>query len=300
MKLKLALSFILISLFFNNVYAVSPDASTCVQALEKNDLNAALVLAKKAISINKSDYDALICQGRVLAAKGELDSALTSFKLADTQSTDAFEKAIATLLVGRTQYALKQNDIAIASFQQTIAHAVTAKNKGFERVGHNAIGDVYFDNNQLEQALTEYLLANKLAANDNERGSSSEKIALTYHKMNTDDLALEYQIRAYLMYETVGTLDEYARSGIELGRYYSISKQYVSAENVLNKIIKLAKEQGGAYYEAKGSCVLAKVKVVTGDVPTAKGLVQYAKEIAKNSKDKEFEQEIEQETSGLF
>jgi tetratricopeptide (TPR) repeat protein len=300
MKLQFTLIFIFISLFINNVYAISYDAGACVQALEKNDLNAALAHAKKATSNNLADHDALICQGRVLATKGELDSALASFKLADTKSTDAFEKAITTLLIGRTQYALKRNELAIASFQQSISNAVVAKNKGFERIGHNAIGDVYFENNQLDQALSEYLLAHKLAENDNERGNSSEKVALTYHKMNMDDLALEYQIRAYLMYETVGTLDEYARSGIELGRYYNISKKYVNSENVLNKIIKLAKEQGGVYYEALGSCVLAKVKVVTGDVKAAKTLVEHAKEIAKNSKDKGFEQEIELEASDLI
>ena len=97
-----------------------------------------------------------------------------------------------------------------------------------------------------------------------------------------------------------GTLDQYAHSSIELGRYYLIAKNYGSAENILNKIIKFAKEQGGAFYEAQGSYVLAKVKVAKGDTESAKSLIDNAKTIAKNTNDKELEAEIEKETAGLF
>jgi tetratricopeptide (TPR) repeat protein len=300
MKLQVTLSSIIITLFFNNIYAASKEADACNQAFQKGDVSSALIQAKKALSNNNSDKDALICQGRALTAKSDFDAALASYKLADAQSTDAFDKTISALLIGRTYSSLKQNELAIASFQQTIMNAKAAKNQAFERMGHNEIGDVYFESNQLAQALAEYMLGSKLAANDNERGESYEKAALTHHKMNQNDLALEYQIKSYLMYDKVGTLDQYAHSSIELGRYYNISKNYTSAENVLNKIIKFAKEQGGAYYEAQGSYVLAKVKVAKGDIPAAKTLVEYAKSIAKTTNDKALAQEIDQETAGLF
>ena len=102
------------------------------------------------------------------------------------------------------------------------------------------------------------------------------------------------------MNETAGNLDQYSHSSIELGRYYAIEKKYTSAENVLNKIIKFAKEQGGAYFEAQGSYILAKVKVATGDIPTAKALVEHAKMIAKTTSDKALDEEIDQETKNLF
>ena len=118
--------------------------------------------------------------------------------------------------------------------------------------------------------------------------------------MNHNAPALEYEIKAYLMYENVGTLDQYAHSSIELGRYYTVEKSYVSAENTLNKIIKFAKEQGGAYYEATGSYMLAKVKVAQGDTAAAKILIEKAKSIAKSTNDKALEAEIEQQTKDLF
>lgn len=300
MKLQITLCLLIISLFYNNVYANNQDVAACNQALGKGDSASALTIANKILSSKKTDKDALICQGRALAAKGDFNGALAAYKLADINSADAFDKTISTLLIGSAYKSLKQYDLAISSFQQTILNAQAADNKAFERMGHNAIGNIYFENKQLPLALSEYMSGSKLAANDNERGESFEKIAFTHHTMSQNDLALEYQIKAYLMHDIVGTLDQYAHSSIELGRYYAITKNYTSAENILNKIIKFAKEQGGAYYEAQGSYELAKVKVATGDITTAKALIEHAKTIAKNTSDKALDDEIDIETKGLL
>lgn len=300
MKLKILLSLAINLLIINAVYAASEGASACNEALQKRDVDKAIVQAKKAVDSNKADKEAWICQGRALGAKGDFEAALIAFNAFDAISNDAFDKTVASYLLGRTYVQLKKNDLAISNFQQTISNAKAAQYLVYERLAHNGIADVHFENKQLAQALEEYLLGTKLAANDNERGESYENVAYTYHKMNQHDLALEYQIKAYLMHDTAGTLDQYAHSGIELGRYYSISKNYTSAENVLNKIIKLAKEQGGAYYEAQGSYVLAKVKVAHGDIPAAKALVEHAKSIAKTTNDEALALEITQETADLF
>jgi len=300
MKLQTTLISIFIILFLNNVYAANSEALTCKTALDKGDALAALKLAEKALSNNNKASEAYICQGRALMVMAKIDLALSSFKQASTLSTDSFEKAVATLLIGRAYRALNQDELAIESFQQAAENAKAASNKTFERLAHNAIANVYFEGSQYAKALGEYMLASKLAENDNERGESYENIALTHHKLNQNDLAVEYQLKAYLMHDTAGTLDQYAHSSIELGRYYVITKSYVSAENILNRIIKFAKEHGGAYYEAQGSYVLAQVKAAKGDLTTAKSLIENAKLIAKNTDDKALDAEIEHETAGLF
>jgi tetratricopeptide (TPR) repeat protein len=300
MKLQITLTLIIISMYVNNIYANNSDAIACNQALEKGDIAVALAQAHNVLNSNKNNKDALICQGRALGAQGDLNGALIAFRLAEVQSTDAFDKTIATLLIGNTYKSLKQSEMAINSYQQTISNAKAAKSQAFERLGYNAIGNVYFEGNQLTQALELYMAGSKLAANDNERGESYENIAITHHNMNQHDLALEYQIKAYFMHAAVGTLDQLAHTSIELGRYYMLTKNYVSAENALNKIIKFAKEQGGAYFEAQGSYVLAQVKVAMGDIPSAKALIAHAKSIAKNTNDKALDEEINQETQGLF
>lgn len=300
MKLQITLTSIFISLFFNNVYAISPDAADCNKAFEHGDITMATTAARKALGIDKNDRDALICQGRLLSAKDDLNGALAEFKAADEFSTDAFDKTVIALVMGHAYKAAKQLPQAISSYQQAIEFAQTAKHKGFERMSLVAIGDIYFQDKQYTQALEVFTSANKLDANDNERGESHEKIALTYHELNQHDLALESQLRAYFMHEKAGTLDQYAHSSIELGRYYTIEKNYVSAERILNKIINFAKKQGGAYFEAKGSVVLAQLKAAMGDTSSAKDLIAHAKLIAKNTNDKTLDEEINKETQHLF
>lgn len=300
MKLQFTLIFIFNLLFINNVHAITSEAANCNVAYGQGDLVAAEKAAEKALNQNHHDRDALICQGRILSAKDDLNGALSVFKAADALSQDAFDKTVIAFITSHAYKAAKQYDQAIQSYQQTQQLAQQARHPGFERMSDVAIGDIYFLNKQYEQALNAYLEGNKLDANDNERAESFEKIALTYHETNQHESALEYQIKAFLMQEKAGTLDQYANASIELGRYYAAANDYKSAEKTLDKIIKFAKEQGGAYFEARGSYVLAQVKAANGDKEAARSLVDYAKSIAKNTHDRALEKEIDQETHDLF
>ncbi|OIR17640.1 tetratricopeptide repeat protein [mine drainage metagenome] len=299
-KLQTTLSLLAITLIFNNVYAAGLDVPACNRALAKGDFKAALVQANSALLTNKNDKDALICQGRAYSASGDLNSALLAFKSADALSENEFDRTITALLTGHAYKAAKQYDDAINSYQQTILHAKADASGTFQRIGQDAVGNVYFETKQFPLALTAYLAGSKFAANDNERADSYEKIAQTYHQLNQNDLALEFQIKVYVMYQAAGTLDQYAHSSIELGRYYAAVKKYDNAEITLNKIIQFSKEQGGAYFEAQGSYVLAQVKAATGDMASAKALVAHAKLIAKNTNDTALDEEIKQETQHMF
>jgi len=300
MKLHKTLTVIATSLFFNTIYAASDDASACNKAYEQMNFPTALSLASKAIDANKNDKDALLCQGRVYSAQGKLDDALKSFQLAEKQATDGFDKMIVALVTGHAYKDAGLHEQAIKSYEQSLQQAKTIKSKAFERVAYQSEGNVYLNASKYQQALDAYMAGNLLAANDNERGESFESVALAHHRLNQHDAALEYQIKAFMMHEKSGTLDQYAHASIELGRYYAAAKNYERAERTLNKIIKFAKEQGGAYYEAYGYCILAQVKAATGDSSTAKTLIDQAKVIAKNSHDQALADDIEKETKGLI
>lgn len=299
MKLKITLSLIVITLFFNDVYAEPAEVMACKSALNKGDVSAALAQANKAVNNNGKDKDALICQGRALAANDDLTAALAAFKLADMQSVDAFDKTVASMLIGNTYKALKKYDQAIVSYGITTTQAKASKTTAYERASYNAIGNIQALNQQYALALAQYTLASQLSANDNERGESYENIALMHYKMNQIDLAVEYQIKGYVMQSKSGSLDEHAHAGIELGRYYGLNKNYTSAENILNKMITFAIDNGGAYYEAKASCVLANIKKAEGDESGANTLIEKAKMIAKNTQDTALDNEIQQELQGL-
>jgi len=300
MKLQFTLALLCSSLFINNVYADNSQDKTCDQALAKGDVTAALAAANKTFNWNSRDKSTLICQGRAYSAQGDLNKALASFSAASNLSKDAFDQTIIALVTGQAYKAAKKNEAAIESYEKSITFAQAANNQAFVRINQIAIGDIHFENKQFERALLMYVASSKFANNDNERAESYERIALTYHTLQQNEQALEYQIKAYLTNEQAGTLDQFAHSGIELGRYYTLVKNYGNAENTLNKMINLAKEQGGAYYEAQGSYMLAKVKVATGDLNAARGLVNHAKKIAETTNDKALSEEIDLETHDLF
>lgn len=288
------------TLIFNISYAQDFNVGVCNQAVDQGNTKQALQLSNAALEKNKADKDAYICKARALSAAGDLPEATAAFKLAAENTQDVFDQLLISILSGNAYANARQYELAIADYRQAIGYAQSSNNHRYERIANNLIGDAYVKSNQLDQALAAYTAGNKLAENDNERGESFENLALTHHLLKHHDQALEYQIKAYFMHERVGSLDQYAHSAIELGRYYTEAKNYTSAENTLNKIMTFAKAQGGAYYEAQAKYMLAKVKAATGDLAGARQLVAEAQQIAVSTKDAELEREIKQETQGLL
>ncbi len=299
MKLQTTLTLIFISLFSNVIVAKTLDASDCKMAFENGDLKAAIKLSKESLEANPKNKAMLLCQGRALAANEDLTAALASFKLADALSVDAFDKAVASMLLGNTYKALKQYDQAIVSYNIATVHAKACKVLAYERASYNAIGNVHDLNQDYELALAQYQLGSQLSANDNERGESFEKIALMHHKLQQHALAVEYQLKGYMMQNKAGSLDEHVLAGINLGRYYADNKDYASAEHLLNKMIKFSVDQGGAYYEATASAVLANVKLAKGEKDSAIHLINRAKTIADQGSDSALDDEIKQVTQKL-
>ncbi|MEY3244484.1 MAG: hypothetical protein RJB20_724 [Pseudomonadota bacterium] len=300
MKLEKTLIAAFILMIFNDVLAGNYSASECNKLLNAGNTTAAIDYSKAMLSLNGSDKDALLCQGRAYYAAEDFNKALVAFDLAEKNSNNELDKIVTVFLKANASYALNQKDLALASYIKALKQSQMIANKAMERLALNAIGDISNNDKDYQAALDWYIQGFKLAANDNERGESAEKVAGAYHALNKDDLALEYQIKAYLMHDRVGTPDQYAQSSILLGQYYAIVKNYDNAEKTLNKIIKFANEQGGEYYEAKASYVLAKVELARGDTEKAAKLIEKATLIAKRTQDAALEKEIEKEIQGLF
>jgi tetratricopeptide (TPR) repeat protein len=283
-------------LFINNIHAKEVSANACNAAVNQQDAKGALSIAAQLLKQNNKDKDALICQGRALSLTSDLDGAMKSFNAAKLNSKDSFDQIVIHILMGNAYQSANQVSDAISAYQTSADLAKTQKNANYERISYNFLGDVQFKAQQFPEALNYYTKAYALTANDNERGESYENIALTQYHMGALDEALAYQIKAFVTHEKVGSLDQFANSSITLGDYYRLNKNYIAAENTLNKIIKFAKEQGGAYFEAKASYTLAKVKRDLGDVLAAKKLIDHANKIAQEANDSALLQEIKDAT----
>jgi tetratricopeptide (TPR) repeat protein len=295
--LQNTLSIIYITLFFISFNASAQDVSAknaaCNLALDKGNVASAVVIADEILQQESNNHSALLCKGRALGAQGKYDAALSAFELAAKQSKPGFDAIITYLLIGNLQLENKKYTEAIANYEKSLKICEAEKNDKFKRINLNLIGETHAQNNNLNAALTSYLAGSKLAMNDNERADSFERLGATYSALGQHDSAIEYQLKGMLMQQKAGTLDQYANACLALGKVYEKAKEYPNAEKTYTKLIQFAKDNGGAYYEAKANVGLAQIKAASGDAEGAKVFIDRARVIAIEIKDKALEQEID-------
>lgn len=285
-------------LFSVNAFALTNDELACNDFLQKGEAEKALQQADKILKNNAQSTSALICRGRALNQQGKPELATQAFKQAEASTNDAYDQTVAMVLAGNTLRRLQKNAEAIHEYERAIKTG--QKYQPLIFMAYTSIGDTHEANNAPDAALAAYQQAQTLSMNDNERGESASKMAAIYVSLKQYDLAVENQVKAFLMMEKAGTLDQFAQASVTLGRDYYLNKNYEVAEKTLNKIIAFAKERGGAFYEAQGSYVLALVKAAQNDKDSAKKLVEYAKKLATETKDQSLLDEIERETKTIF
>jgi len=281
-------------------FALNEEEIACNKFLEVSDGQKALAQAEKLLKKNASNTAALLCQGRAFHLLGKNEDATKSLNTVETTAKDTYDQSVAAILAGNIYKRSAQYPEALERYQQGVVYAQKAKNNALLLSAYLGAAEVYSLKNEAQLALEYYQKAYSYGANDNERGETLEKVAAAHAALKQFDLAVEQELKAYLMLERSGTLDQFASASITLGRYYFFNKDYVASEKILNKIIKFAQDNGGPFYEAQGSYVLAQVKAALNDKVSAKSLVDRALTIAKNTQDHALEAEIQRETQTLF
>jgi tetratricopeptide (TPR) repeat protein len=253
--------------------AQNQDAAACDQLLEEGKTAEALARADKAVNAASDNREALLCKGRAHAELKQYNESLAALQSADKLSSQPAEHVIALLLIGNVQKDAGKQAEALASYKQALDAAKDKQDKTLQRLAMNIIGETQIEAGQIQQGLQHYLHAAELAANDSERGESYARVASAYTKLGNHDQAVEYQIKAMLMLERVGERDEYANAGLELGRYYMSTKDYLKAESAVNKVLKFARDNGSAYWEARSNYYLGLAKAEQGQVDAARALL---------------------------
>lgn len=299
--IKIFIILFFISFNLNNIVhaeSVSEKSFACNAALDKGNISNAMSVSDEILKLEPNNRDGLLCKGRALGAQsqgaqGKYDAALSALELAAKQSKPGFEEIITYLLIGNLHKQNNKNAEAIASYDKSLKVSEAEKNDKFKLINHNLMGEAHMQNNDLNAALASYLAGYKLTKNDNERADSFERLGITYSTLGQHDLAIEYQLKGMLMQQKSGTLDQYADASLALGKVYANAKEYPQAEKTYNKLIRFAKDNGGAYYEAKASYGLAQVAAAKGDTSNAKAMMGDALKIAKNIGDTGLATEIE-------
>ncbi|HNV89017.1 MAG TPA: hypothetical protein PKL53_08655 [Methylotenera sp.] len=294
---KTTLNLIYSSLFFISINVsadeIADKISACNAALNKDELTSAITISEAILKHAPNHHEGLLCKGRALGAQNNYDAALNTLEMAAKQSKSGFDEILSHIFIGNLHKNNNKNMEAIASYEKSIKICEVEKNDKFKRINLNLIGETHIQNNNLDAALASYLTGSKLAMNDNERADSYERLASSYSALNQHDLAIEYQLKAVLMQQKAGTLDDYADASYILGQTYEKAKEYSNAERSYSKLLQFSKDNGGAYYEAKASYALGKVKAITGNTENAKTILVEALTIARNIGETKLASEIE-------
>ncbi len=279
-----------------NTAEVADKLGECTAALSKGDLNAAVKTSTELLKLDPKNHDGLQCNGRALGGQGKYAEAVSALEASAVNANDGFEQIISYLFLGNLHKDNNKNAEAIAAYQKSIKLCEAEKNDKYKRISLNLMAEAQAQSKDYNAALASYLAGSKLAMNDNERADSLERLAATYKALGQYDLAVENQIKGVNMQKKAGTLDQYANANLTLGDIYIAAKDFANAEKTFANLVKFSNDQGGAYFEAKADVGLAQTKLASGDSAAAKVFVDKAKTIAKDTKDKALEQEIEQAT----
>ncbi len=296
MKLEKTLILLFTSLIIFNfkAHAANVDAlvNDCTESMNKGNADKALAAAEAALKQENAYHAALLCKGRALGAQGKYAEAQSALEQGAKTAKSEYDAGIAALLLGNLHKDNQNYPLAIASYQKSLSLFQAQKYQRFVYISHMLIGESNAQSRDLNAALASYQAANKVANNDNERADSYARLASVYAALGQYANAIEHQLKSTLMQQKAGTLDQYADATIQLGQYYLLAKDYKNAEITFNKLRDFAKENGGAYYEAKADLLLAQSSAAANDIGAAKNHLAEAQAIANKLNDKELNAEI--------
>ena len=255
-QLTLILSFTL--LYSNNIFSYNVN-NECEKQLNKGKFEAALEAANSV----KDKYDSNFCKGKANFRLRNNDQAIKDFEIAEKEASIQADQMQAILFKGITQRDSGDfkgsNKTFIYGFQT--AELGNSKYLQYEHRFLYQLGINMLRTKEFLDAQDYYTRALVLASNDNERAVCYEGLAQTYFYRNKASKAVEYGLRATLMFQKTGMLGEYADSSIELSRYYYLDKNQTKAIDTLKKLEKFCIDNGGEYYLAK--TLIAQVELYT-------------------------------------
>jgi len=255
-QFTLTLSFIM--LYSNNIFAYNVN-NECEKKLNKGKYEEAIKVAKSV----KDKYDSNFCMGKANFRLRNNDQAIKDFELAEKEATIQADQMQAILFKGITQRDSGDFKGSSKTFTYGFQTAELGNSK-YLQYEHRFLYQLGINGLRIKEFLDAqdyYTRALVLASNDNERAVCYEGLAQTYYYRNKGSKAVEYGLRATLMFQKTGMLGEYADSSIELSRYFYLDKNKAKAVNILKKLEKFCIDNGGEYYLAK--TLIAQVELYT-------------------------------------
>lgn len=289
----LHLSFILLIIFSLSCRAeTGKHTVVCTESMNAGQPDKALAAAETALEQDTADHEAWLCKGRALGAQGLYAEAQKAMEQGIKTTKSDYDAGIANLLLGNLHKQNQAYKLASQHYRKSLSLFQQQQNPRFIYICHVLLGETHALSNDLNAALASYTTASKAANNDNERADSYARIAKMHATLGQHDQAIEFQLKSVMMQKKAGTLDQYATATLQLGQYQTQAKDYKNAENTYIRLRDFAKANGGLYYEAKASLLMAQNALTSGDANSAKAYLVNAESIANTVNDKELNAEI--------
>ncbi len=282
---KLTLIALFNLLIINESFAKDSALDACDAAIDKHQYAQAVTIAEQ----HAGQPEFWLCKGRAQAGLSQNAAAQDSFRQAISLKAEGVDLISAYMLLGNTQQAAKNTAGALESYQQALKFSEQQGLVRYVRVAHNLTGEALYENGQYAEALQAFQAGEKLAANDDERADSYVHEAMAYQQLQQLDAAIEYQLKGVMMLQKTGSPDQYAEASLTLGKLFTSKKDYVGAGRTYQRLIDYARENGGAFYEAKTALYWAETKREQGDMTGADQLVKQAEAIALKLRDAELD-----------
>ncbi|OIQ79249.1 photosystem I assembly protein Ycf3 [mine drainage metagenome] len=271
----------------------------CQKAFSAGEYAQAVTYAKQALAATPDDRDAYLCLGRAQGGAGDHAAAIAALQAGDKLSKTPFEHVIALTLLGNQYKSARLYPDAIATYRQSLAIAHADKNRRYEMIDLNLIGESLQGSGDFKGAIDAYQQGYKLAANDSERADSHAHMASVYSAQGMHDQAIEQQLMTSVLEERVGDLDHIAYANLELARIYLEANQPAAAEKTMNNTLPIVMGADSAYWVASVYQMQGRIKYAEGKAEEGRALFQSGIDIAKKIGADDLAKEIENTAAGL-
>lgn len=248
---------------------------SCQKAVEARDYAAAAKTATAQIG-----FEGAMCAGRAQQAIEDYSAAQSTFTKAEQLAGDTFDRMIAITFLARSVQAAGKPDEALAHYERSLKLARDIKQTQALWANLNEIGQIYQDKGDFKAALERYTEAHAHAANDNERSESNQRLAAAWHQAGNHDRAIEYQLKSVILEERSGDANHYLDAKLKLAVYAISGKDYYRSNKELNDIVKVSRELGSAYWEARATLQLSRQEKSRGNLEQSRAMLNNAAELA--------------------
>ena len=263
MKIENTLSFIIILLFVNNIYAYNLD-NLCEKLINSGENLAAIEGANKL----ENEYDKNFCLGKAYFRENMQELAIKAFEKSEKYADLPADQMFSILYKGISERDSGQLSTSSKTFTRGLETAKLGNSKYLEmehrflfQLGESTLAEEKYDD-----SVDYYSKSIVTSFNDDDRADGYKGLSKAYYGKKKLAKSIEYGVKASNMFLKVGDLGEYADLRLNLSALHLEDSAPDRSLKILIKLAQFAVKNGSQYYEAKALLAQSLVYKKKGDL----------------------------------